>query len=137
MPPMNLFDIKRIKWYKYMDNTIENVNLSAIEFVSGNTVKFEFMSASADAKMGSLVCSGILKLNMEYEIDNKMSLPLFVLDVWVKKLSEEELMDALQYYKYGFSGDVERLKKADHYLMNIVGSDMSIEILCGSFELND
>ncbi|MBQ9605082.1 MAG: hypothetical protein IJR45_06685 [Firmicutes bacterium] len=135
---MNLFDVKRIKWYKYMDNTIENVNLSAIEFLNGKTVKFAFNAASREGgSRGSLICKNILKLNMEYDNDNDVSMPYFVLDVWVKKLSEEELTDALMYYKYGFNGDIERLKKNVCYLMNIVGSEVSIEILCESFELKN
>lgn len=134
---MNLFDVKRIKWYKYMDNTIENVNLSKISFVSGNTIKFDFTNTTNEQSRGSLTCKKVLKFNMEYDNDEKIKMPYFVLDVWVKKLSEEELTDALQYYKYGFNGDVERIKANSCYLMNIVGSDVSVEILCESFELKN
>ena len=120
-----------------MDNTIENVNLSKISFVSGNTIKFDFTNTTNEQSRGSLTCKKVLKFNMEYDNDEKIKMPYFVLDVWVKKLSDEELTDALQYYKYGFNGDVERLKSNTCYLMNIVGSDVSVEILCESFELKN
>ncbi|MBQ9518690.1 MAG: hypothetical protein IJR59_02210, partial [Firmicutes bacterium] len=90
---MSLFDVKRIKWYKYMENTIENVKVSNIAFESDNTVRFEFLNAEDNQFRGTLVCSGILKFNMEYGGESAV-LPYLVWDVRVKDLSEDEIKDA-------------------------------------------
>ena len=42
---MGLFDVNRIKWYKYMENTIENVKLSNVVFEDGSAVRFDFLIA--------------------------------------------------------------------------------------------
>ena len=131
---MNLFDVKRIKWYKYMDNTIENVNLSDIAFTDGNTMKFDF-SNSMGEHCGSVVCKKILKYNMEYDNTSEVTMPYFILDVRVKKLTEEEIVDALQYYRYGFDGMINSIKAKEHYLINIIGNDICIDVLCEEFEL--
>lgn len=134
---MNLFDVKRIKWYKYMDNTIENVNLSAVTMLDGSTKKFDFSNSVNEKHCGSLVCKNIIKYNVEYDSVADIKMPYFILDVRVKKLSKEEIEDALRYYRYSFDGHIKSIKDEEHYLINIIGNEICIDILCRAYELHN
>jgi hypothetical protein len=53
--------------------------------------------------------------------------------VYVKELSKEEVESALEYYKYGYNFDFSKLNRL--YLILIIGNEICIDIICGSFEI--
>lgn len=132
---MNLFDVKRIKWYKYMDNTIENVKLSKISFLADNEIVFSFLNSNDGGSCGDLRCSGTLKCNIEYDSENA-KMPYFILDVRVKKLSGEELEDALKYFRYGFGSRYDSIRARQCNLVSVIGSEVCIDVLCERYELS-
>ena len=58
-------------------------------------------------------------------------LPHFILDVRVKLLSSDETASALEFFKHGFPA---RSMDEDYYMLNIIGSDICIDLLCQEYE---
>ncbi len=62
-------------------------------------------------------------------------LPYLVWDVRVKSLSEDEIKDALKYFRYGFDRKTEDILQKQYNLLSIIGKDICIDILCENVDL--
>ena len=57
----------------------------------------------------------------------------YILDIYIKKLTKEEVEESLQYYKYGYNVDISKL--GNQMLLTVSGNDICIDIICGDIIL--
>lgn len=131
---MNIFEVPKNNWWKYMESIMKNVNLSNISIVQNNHLVFTF-SNSYDGKFDrSMSCNQILKCCMENESFGNETFSYFIPDIYKKELSQLEVDSALTYYKYGYNVDLSKLNK--QYLLLIIGNDICIDIICGEIAVS-
>lgn len=129
---MNIFEIPRYTWWESMELIIQNVNLDSVTMMQNNHLKFTFSNSYNGAFYKNLECSKILKCNIENTFEDEV-FSYFILDIYAKELSEEELQSALTYYKYGYNVNFSELGKQK--LVVIIGSEICIDILCGKIDI--
>lgn len=69
----------------------QNVNINSINFVNNkNDIKFEFIDSYANSGRycGELLCTAILSLTMNTDLDDDPCFPQFICDVSIEKCSE-------------------------------------------------
>ena len=131
---MNIFELPRYKWWENMKTLIENVNLDEIIMIKNNYFKFRFSNSYNGEFCKRLDCSNIVKCCIENDVFEDEVFSYFVLDVFIKELSSEEIKSALPYYKYGFNINLSELDKL--YLILINGNEICMDIICGKYELS-
>lgn len=131
---MNIFELPRYKWWENMKTLIENVNLDEIIMIKNNYFKFGFSNSYNGEFCKRLDCSNIIKCCIENDAFEDEVFSYFVLDVFIKELSSEEIKSALSYYKYGFNINLSEIDKL--YLILINGNEICMDIICGRYELS-
>ena len=131
---MNIFEVQRNNWWKYMELIMENVNLSNVSMLQNNHMIFNFSNSHDGKFYKSISCTQVLKVCIENETSSNEEFAYFVPDIYIKKLNKSEVDSALVYYKYGYNTDLPKLNK--QYLLVIVGNDICIDILCGEVEIS-
>lgn len=126
---VNIFEIPRYRWWEYMDPVMQNVNLSGISFLRSNHMEFTFLDSYDGKFHKKLSCDQIIKCCIDNQLENDV-FAYFVPDIFLYKLSGAELESSLSYYKYGYNVDLSVL--SDQYLVVIVGSELCIDVICGS-----
>ena len=129
---MRFFEKKCIDWYYEMENILENVDLSDIIW-NNDSIIFKFSRNGKYYK--KISCTHILKISVEYDYFMLENMPYFILDVRLKKLSDEDFVDSLKYFKYGFNTSNLKVTNQNYYFLNIVGSDISVDVLCNKIEI--
>ncbi len=130
---MNIFELPRSKWWEHMERIIENVNLDAISIVRNNYIKFKLLNSYNGEFYKNLDCNQIIKCCIENEALQNEKFAYFILDIYVRELSKEEMESSLKYYKYGYNADFSKINKL--YLIWMVGSEISLDIICGKYEI--
>ena len=121
-----------MEWYFETEHIMENIDLDEIK-QKNNELTFVFSENGRYFK--TIRCYNVLKYSTDYDYFMSDKMPYFILDVLLKKLSKDDISDGLKYYKYGFN--TSKLDTADKgfYFLSIVGSDVSIDVLCGGIEI--
>lgn len=132
MNNMNIFDFKRYEWYNYMEKKMENVNLNEIIVTKKDSISFIFSNSYNGAFYKKLICDNVLIYTIENDVIVKSEFSYFVGDVFLRKLSIEELKSALHYYHFGYNLSQSILE--NQYLLSIIGNDICIDVLCGEAE---
>lgn len=131
---MNIFEIPRNEWWKYINTVIENVNLSEILIHRNNCFKFTFLNSHSRPTLHStLMCNNIMIFSLNNDALENEDFAYFVLDVYIKELSKEELYSAINYYKYGYNINFDELKNL--YLLVIIGTEFCMDIICEAVEI--
>lgn len=130
---VNIFELPRNKWWEHMERIVENVNLDEISIVQNNYMKFKYLNSCNGKFYKNLKCNQILKCCIENEALENERFAYFIADVYVKELNKDEVYSSLKYYKYGYNVDFSKVNKL--YLILMVGHDISLDIICGSFEV--
>lgn len=130
---MNIFEIPRNQWWKYMKPIMQNVNLNNISMLRNDHMLFTFSNSYNGKFYKSLYCKQILKCCIDNCAFENEEFAYLVLDVFLKKLSKTELESSLIYYKYGYWVDLSKL--CDQWLILIVGSEICIDMICGEVEV--
>lgn len=130
---MNIFSFQKNKWWEYMEQIMENINLADISIIRNNCMAFKFLNSYNGEFYKYLKCYHILKCCIDNDSLNNESFAYFIADIYVKELCKEEVESALEYYKYGYNFDFSELNKA--YLILIIGNEICIDIICETFEI--
>lgn len=130
---MNLFELPRFNWWKNMEQIMENVNLSEFSMLQNNHQIITFSNSYNGEFYRKLSCSQVLKCCIENEAFENEQFDYFIADVFLKELSPIEVESSLKYYKYGYNVNLSQIKKL--YLISIIGSVISIDIICGKIEI--
>ena len=130
---VNIFDLQNISRWEYMERVMENINLAEVSIIQNNCMVFRFLNSYNGEFYKCLKCNHILKCCIDNESLNNESFAYFITDIYVKELSKEEVESALEYYKYGYNFDFSKLNRL--YLILIIGNEICIDIICGSFEI--
>lgn len=131
---MNIFELPRYKWWENMKTLMENVNLDELTMIQNNYFKFRFSNSYNGEFCKRLDCSNIVKCSIENDAFEDEMFSYFVLDVFIKELSSEEIKSALIYYKYGYNINLSEIDKL--YLILINGNEICMDIICGKYELS-
>lgn len=131
----NIFEIHRWDWWEHMDRMMQNVNLDKISFEQNNHMTFTFLNSYNGAYYKTLRCGQILKCCIENEALEDEPFAYFVLDIFKRELSLEELESSFAYYKYGYPVDISLLGR--QYLVMIIGSEICIEMICGEVRVTE
>jgi len=130
---MNIFELPTYQWLDYMERIIENVDLSEISIVQNNHMIFELLSCYNGKLYANLECSHILKCDIENQAHEEEGFAYFILDIFVKELSRDEMESSLKYYKYGYNANLSQIPKL--YLILIIGNSICFDIICEKFTL--
>lgn len=115
---------------------MENVNLKEILMKQKNKIEFIFSNSFNGNDCNHILVSNIIKLDIDYDNFMNEGFPYFILDIYICSLSDEEIKSGLSYYRYGFPSIWNNLDvKENNYLLTMIGSDISIEILCEKYEI--
>lgn len=133
---INIFEIKKWEWDNYMQRVMGNVNLKEISMKQKNKIEFIFSNSFNGNDCNRILVSNIIKLDINYDSFMNEGFPYFILDIYICSLSDEEIKSGLSYYRYGFPSIWNNLDlKENIYLLTMIGSDISIEILCEKYEI--
>jgi hypothetical protein len=129
---MNIFELPEYQWLDYMERIIGNVGLNEISIIQNNHMIFEFLSCYNGKLYANLECSHILKCCIENQAHEDEEFDYFIIDIFVKELSRDEMESSLKYYKYGYNvlSQIDKL-----YLILIIGSSICLDIICEEFTL--
>lgn len=130
---MNIFELQRNEWWKYMERVMENVNLSELTLIRNNHMKFSFLNSYNGEFYKNLECKQIFKCSIDNEAFEDEDFAYFIADIYVKELSKEEAKSSFKYYKYGYNINFSQVSKL--YLILIIGSEICIDIICGSYKI--
>lgn len=130
---MNLFELPSFNWWKYMEQIMENVNLSEFSMLQNNHLMITFSNSCNGEFYRKLSCSQVLKCCIENDAFENEQFDYFVADVYLKKLSPIEVGSSLKYYKYGYNLNPFQVKEL--YLISIIGNVVCIDIICGKIEI--
>lgn len=125
---MNIFDLQRNKWWEHIERIMANVNLSEISIIRNNHMLFKFLNSYNGEFYNNLECDQIFKCCIENEAFENEEYAYLILDIYVKELSKNEVESSLKYYKYGYNVNLSQVNKL--YLVVIVGSEISLDIIC-------
>lgn len=132
---INIFEIKKWEWDNYMQRVMGNVNLKEISMQQKNKIEFIFSNSFNGNDCNRILVSNIIKLDINYDSFMNEGFPYFILDIYIYSLSDEEIKSGLSYYRYGFPSIWNNLNLKGKYLLTMIGSDISIEILCEKYEI--
>ena len=129
---MNIFELPKYQWWDYMERIIGYVNLSDISIIQNNHMIFEFLNSYNGKFCANLECSQIFKCCIENQAQEDEEFAYFIVDIFVKELSRDEMESSLKYYKYGYNvlSPVDKL-----YLIMIIGNSICLDIICEEFTL--
>lgn len=129
---MNIFELPKYQWWDYMERIIGYVNLSDISIIQNNHMIFEFLNSYNGKFCANLECSQIFKCCIENQAQEDEEFAYFIIDIFVKELSRDEMESSLKYYKYGYNvlSPVDKL-----YLIMIIGNSICLDIICEEFTL--
>ena len=125
------FTLKPYEWQEEMEVLFSNSNLESIVFLSGSSLKFHFLNSFDGKKLGTLYCKEMRKL--QYELDENSEFPIFIGDVRIHCLKQDEIEDAFEYLDYGFIVPTVQ----EYYLVCINSGEISVIVLCGKIDVED
>ncbi len=116
-----------------MELVMRDVNLSEISMLRNNYLKFTFLNSYDGNYDRTLICDQVLKCCMENEVSGTEEFAYFILDIYKKELTREELEESLTYYRYGYWIDTSEIN--NQYLLVMIGCDICIDIICGEITI--
>lgn len=125
---MNIFKMQRKFWWKHMELILKDVNLNDIAMPKNNCLVLTFLNSYNGKHYGSLSCNQVIKCCIENEALRNEEFAYYILDIYIKKLTKEEVEESLQYYKYGYNVDISKL--GNQMLLTVSGNDICIDIIC-------
>lgn len=130
---MNMFELPCSDWWKYMEQIMENVNLSEFSMLQNNHLMITFSNSYNGELYKKLRCSQVLKCCIDNDAFENEPFDYFIADVYLKELSPIEIESSLKYYRYGYNLNLSQMKKL--YLISIIGNVVCIDIICGKIEV--
>ena len=127
------FRQKESDWKKSMDIIMQNVNLSKINILDNVTMVFEFLNSYDGADHKKIICNSVWKLSSEIDLSMGNEFPIFVCDIRLRKLENDDVKPAFEYYGFGLM--ISEL--TEYYLLCIESGEVSINIICESIEVSD
>ena len=129
---MNIFELPKYQWWDYMERIIGYVNLSDISIIQNNHMIFEFLNSYNGKFCANLECNQIFKCCIENQAQEDEEFAYFIIDIFVKELSRDEMESSLKYYKYGYNVlfPIDKL-----YLIVLIGESICFDIICEEFTL--
>jgi len=129
---MNIFELPKYQWWDYMERIIGYVNLNDISIMQNNHIIFEFLNSYNGKFCANLECNHILKCCIENQAHEDEEFAYFIIDIFVKELSRNEMESSLKYYKYGYNVlfPIDKL-----YLIVLIGESICFDIICEEFTL--
>ena len=128
---MNIFELPRYTWWEHMQTEMQNVNLDEIKILRKDCLSFGFSNSYNGNYCKTILWDNVLTFNIEKDISDKEEFPYFILDVYRKELTRNEISSSLNYYHYGYN--IYDTQINNLYLVCMVGSDICIDMLCGKF----
>jgi len=123
------FTLRPYEWQKEMEIFFPNSNLKNFTFSASAGMDFRFINSFDGRPFGTLKCEGIWRI--QHEIDATLNFPVFIGDVRIRDLNEDEVEDAFRYLNYGFAIP----KASKYYLVCINGGEISTIIICGKINI--
>jgi len=125
------FTLKPYEWQKEMEVFFSNSNLESMVFLSGSEIEFHFLNSFDGKKLGTLYCKEMWK--MQYEVYETAEFPIFVGDVRIHCLKQDEIEDAFGYLDYGFIVP----NALEYYLVCINSGEINAILICGEINTED
>ena len=125
------FSLQPYEWQKEMEVILENINLSKIEFLDDCAINFSFLNSYDGSFCNKIICRNVWKFSKNNSIPKEECFPLFICDVRMATLRDEEITDAFKYF--GF--DLFFPTNNDYILLCLDSGEISISLICSNIEI--
>ena len=120
------YNLKPYQWHQSMDVVMKNINLKNIEIKHNESISLEFLNSYNGAFANNLLCQNVWKTEMDFDGVMKCEFPVFIVEVMVKKLENEDIRNTFEYFNFSF----EIPSAAQYNLLCIISGEICIYVIC-------